>query len=163
MAAFTSTSLKESIVPTSDCSDQELHQSILNSPVYHNLINDNNPTNLDYIDQKYIIKNFDNLSEDNFCTILNAMRFWEITLIPYEVLLFVVENWYDIEDIYIENFQKDIFNEKVVIYFQEIDIIFNYYSVFEDDNESNDDQSNNSSKYDYDYEKLLVTGCNLGQ
>ena len=161
MATFISEALeyeeasKKLTVPRSEISsnDQELHQSILNSPVYHNLINDNHPTNLDYIDQKYIIKNFDNLSEDNFCTILNAMRFWEITLIPYEVLLFVVENWYDIEDIYIENFQKDIFNEKVVIYFQEIDIIFNYYSVFEDDNESNDDQSNNSSKYDYDYEK----------
>ena len=198
MAAFSATSLKEAIVPTSDCNEQELqwnpggleyfdpvglsvsrqipkvdpleagacerlHQSILNSPVYHNLINDNHSTNLEScessrflancIEPKYIIKNFDNLSEDNFCTILNAMRFWEITLLPYEVLLFVVENWYDIEDIYIENFQKDIFNEKVVIYFQEIDIIFNYYSVFEDDNESNDDQSNNSSKYDYDYEK----------
>ena len=161
MATFISEALeyeeasKKLTVPRSEISsnDQELHQSILNSPVYHNLINDNHPTNLDYIDQKYIIKNFDNLSEDNFCTILNAMRFWEITLLPYEVLLFVVENWYDIEDIYIENFQKDIFNEKVVIYFQEIDIIFNYYSVFEDDNESNDDQSNNSSKYDYDYEK----------
>ena len=158
--------------------DQELHQSILNSPVYHNLINDNHPTNLYYIDQKYIIKNFDNLSEDNFCAILNAMRFWEITLLPYEVLEFVIENWYEIDDIYIENFQKDIFNGETVIYFQEIDIIFNYYSVFgilrklqtppeimrklpisgEDDSQSNDDQSTHSSNDDYDYEKeKLIT------
>ena len=176
MATFISEALeyeeasKKLTVPRSEISsnDQELHQSILNSPVYHNLINDDNPTNLEScassrflancIEPKYIIKNFDNLSEDNFCTILNAMRFWEITLLPYEVLLFVVENWYYIEDIYIENFQKDIFNEKVVIYFQEIDIIFNYYSLFGDDSQSNDDQSTHSSNDDYDCEKeKLIT------
>jgi len=178
MAAFSATSLQEVIVPTSDCNDQELqwnseglvpkvdpleagacerlHQSILNSPIYHNLINDNPPANLGYIDQKYLIKNFDNLSEDNFCTILNAMRFWEITLLPYEILEFVIENWYDIEDIYIENFQKDIFNEKVVVYFPEIDIIFNYYSLFEesDDDPINDDQSNDT--YEHEKEELIT-------
>jgi len=145
---------KKSIASRSEISsnDQELHESILNSPVYHNLIDDNN-TNLNCIEPKYIIKNFNNLSEDNFCTILNAMRFWEITLLPYEVLEFIIENWYDIEDIYIENFQTDVFNEKVVIYFREIDIIFNYYSLFEDIEETNDDQSHNSSNDDFDHEK----------
>jgi len=134
--------------------DVKLHESILNSPVYHNLIDDNN-TNLNYIEEKYLIKNFDNLSEDNFFKILNAMRFWGITLLPYEVLLFTIENWYDIEDIYIENFQKDVFNGEPVIYFQEIDIIFDYYSLFEDDNEqSNDDQSND--EYDHEKEKLIT-------
>lgn len=71
MAAFSATSLKEAIVPTSDCNDQELqwnpgglvpkvdpleagacerlHQSILNSPVYHNLINDNHPCQLEVL------------------------------------------------------------------------------------------------------------------
>jgi len=121
---------------------KELDLSILNSPVYHSLI-DNNAC-LNCIDPKYIIKNFDNLSEDNFCIILNAMRFWEITLLPYKVLLFIIENWYDIEDIYTENFQKDVFNGEPVIYFQEIEIIFDYYSLFEqnsiDDSDDDDEK-----------------------
>jgi hypothetical protein len=84
------------------------------------------------------------------------MRFWGITLLPYEILEFVIENWYDIEDIYIENFQKDIFNEKVVIYFPEIDIIFNYYSLFEESNndQTNDDQSNDT--YEHEIEELIT-------
>jgi hypothetical protein len=127
-------SVEDSIALKSNISfnDQELHESILNSPVYKNLI-DNNNTSLNCIESKYFIKNFDNLSEDNFCIILNTMRFWGIPLLPYEVLLFTIENWYDIEDIYTENFQKDVFNGEPVIYFQEIEIIFDYYSLFEND------------------------------
>ena len=125
MATFSSVVVEED--------SKELHISIVNSPVYKNLI-DNNAC-LNCIESKYFIKNCDNLSEDNFCIILNAMRFWEITLLPYEVLLFIIENWYDIEDIYTENFQKDVFNGEPVIYFQEIEIIFDYYSLFENDSE----------------------------
>jgi hypothetical protein len=134
MAAFSNVVVEED--------SKELDLSILNSPVYHSLI-DNNAC-LNCIDPKYIIKNFDNLSEDNFCIILNAMRFWEITLLPYKVLLFIIENWYDIEDIYTENFQKDVFNGEPVIYFQEIEIIFDYYSLFENDSE------------EYEKEKLIT-------
>ena len=66
---------------------------------------------------------FDNISLCNFVKILEAIRYWNITLMPYKILDFIFKNKKKVHDIYIENFQKEYFNESIVIYFQEIDII----------------------------------------
>jgi hypothetical protein len=114
----------------------DLHESITNSPFYKKLIKNSNSIN---IDPKYCFKNFDNLSEDNFCETLNALLFWKIDFIPYEILLFVAENSDDLTDLYSKNFKQDIFKE--------IDLIFDYSSLF------NTNELDDASDKSYDSEE----------
>jgi hypothetical protein len=127
----------------------DLHESITNSPVYNQLIEDNDSIN---IDPKYCFKNFDNLSENNFCIILNALRFWGIEFLPYEVLLFVAENSDYLKYMYNENFKKDVFNGSIVQYFKEIDLIFEYDSLFDSENESDNEADHKSENSDESYD-----------
>ena len=68
-----------------------------------------------------------NLSLDNIVDVLNKCKFWDIEYLPYEILSFCFKHIHtkSFRSIYVKNFCKDIFQGVVVIYFNEINIIFN--------------------------------------